>query len=194
MLTETQNIFGRHNITWLNVKRGSDFRLFIGSFFILLLSLCTLWMSAVLPTSWRCSTYYLSSGKILFTSILKIQAAHTSETSIKLPTVQIPKSTINIKRYVMYIVLCVCVCERAHVSKWLSDPVSGMDPTESSVLHRVNTCTTYVSTRRKTQHLANNCASPARSGSVFRKGCQPTAHYNGHRRLSRLDSCPEDQI
>ncbi|PNF31659.1 hypothetical protein B7P43_G15739 [Cryptotermes secundus] len=72
--------------------------------------------------------------------------------------------------------------------------LTGMDPTESSVLHRVNTCTTYVSTRRKTQHLANNCASPALLGSVSRKGCQPTAHYNGHRRLSRLDSCHEDQI
>jgi hypothetical protein len=79
-------------------------------------------------------------------------------------------------------------------SRKTRDPVSGMDPTESSVLHRVNTCTTYVSTRRKPQHLTNNCASPARSTAALLKGCPPTAHYNGHRRLSRLDSYPEDQI
>ncbi|XP_021924354.1 RYamide receptor isoform X2 [Zootermopsis nevadensis] len=68
------------------------------------------------------------------------------------------------------------------------------DPTESSVLQRVNTCTTYLSTRRKHQYLSNDCASPARSGTALLKGCPPTAHYNGHRRLSRLDSYPEDQI
>jgi neuropeptide Y receptor len=72
--------------------------------------------------------------------------------------------------------------------------LTGADPTESSVLHRVNTCTTYVITRRKTQYLPNNCASPARSGSLLLKSYPPNAHYNGHRRLSRLDSYQEDQI
>jgi len=76
----------------------------------------------------------------------------------------------------------------------MTDPVAGADPNESSVLHRVNTCTTYLSTRRKTQYLANNCASPARSGSLLLKSYPPAAHYNGHRRMSRLDTYPEDQI
>ncbi|XP_069690366.1 RYamide receptor-like [Periplaneta americana] len=71
--------------------------------------------------------------------------------------------------------------------------LTGVDPTESSVLHRVNTCTTYVSMRRKTQHHANNCAPAPRSGSIL-KNCPPSVHHNGHRRLSRLDSYPEDQI
>ncbi|PSN34292.1 hypothetical protein C0J52_23298 [Blattella germanica] len=72
--------------------------------------------------------------------------------------------------------------------------LTGVDPTESSVLHRVNTCTTYISMRRKNQHMSNNCSTPPRSASVHLRTCPPTAYYNGHRRLSRLDSYPEDNI
>ncbi|OAD61850.1 Neuropeptide Y receptor [Eufriesea mexicana] len=68
-------------------------------------------------------------------------------------------------------------------------PLTGLNDSNQSVLRRMNTCTTYVSVRRKTN---GNYTAPARSASFRNDSFRPTTQQL--RQFSYLESHSEEQL
>ncbi|CAH0552736.1 unnamed protein product [Brassicogethes aeneus] len=71
-------------------------------------------------------------------------------------------------------------------------PHTGVEGTESSVLHRNNTCTTYISMKRKNCTRLSSCSHqlPVRSASLMRN----SANHGGGRKLKYQQSIIDEQI
>ncbi|XP_043525960.1 RYamide receptor-like [Frieseomelitta varia] len=76
-----------------------------------------------------------------------------------------------------------------HNASTMGIPLTGINDSSQSVLRRMNTCTTYISVRRKTN---GNHTAPARSASIrndFRPAAQPL-----QRQFTYLESHSEEQL
>ncbi|KAK1135621.1 hypothetical protein K0M31_000210 [Melipona bicolor] len=76
-----------------------------------------------------------------------------------------------------------------HNASTMGIPLTGVNDSSHSVLRRMNTCTTYISVRRKTN---GNHTAPARSASIrndFRPATQPL-----QRQFAYLESHSEEQL
>nr|CAD7440732.1 unnamed protein product [Timema bartmani] len=70
------------------------------------------------------------------------------------------------------------------------DSKPGMESTETTSLNRVNTCTTYISIRRKNNSV---CSPPAKSASLRPSGDHAAMRGN-HVETGRLNTYLEDEI
>ncbi|XP_076243026.1 RYamide receptor [Calliopsis andreniformis] len=77
-----------------------------------------------------------------------------------------------------------------HNASMIGVPLAGLDGSNYSVLHRMNTCTTYISVHRKTNGSHN---APARSASFRNDSFQPTAQPL-QRQFTCLQSHSEEQL
>ncbi|XP_049820211.1 RYamide receptor isoform X2 [Aethina tumida] len=101
----------------------------------------------------------------------------------------------------LFIVLRSIPCCRKYLAQRTSSSayprtaclISGVEGTESSVLHRNNTCTTYISMKRKNcTRLSSTCTHqlPVRSASMMRT----TGNANGTRRMRYQQGILDEQI